>query len=91
MGMGSVSLVLLYEPATARSRPVPIARILDAELMLLVAKCAIVQAEARAAELSQADNLLGEAERAEVQRLRTVLALLIPGLTITDEPVVIVQ
>jgi hypothetical protein len=89
MGRGSVALVLLYEPATARSRPVPIARILDTDLMLLAAKCAIVQAEARAAELSQADDLLGEAERAEVQRLRSVLALLIPGLAITDEPVVV--
>ena len=81
--------MLLYEPATARSRPIPIARILNADLLLLVAKCAIVQAEARAAALAQADDLLGEAERAEVQRLRTVLALLIPGMAITDEPVIL--
>jgi hypothetical protein len=63
---------------------VPIARILDAELTLLAARCAITEAEARAAELEQADNFLGEAERAEVQRLRNVLAMLIPGISTTN-------
>ena len=79
--MRNVVLVLLYEPATARGRPVPIARILNAELTLLAARHAITEAEARAAELEQADDFLGEAERAEVQRLRNVLAMLIPGIS----------
>ena len=77
---GNLAVVLLYEPVSAQRKPVPIARVLDPELMLLVAQCAISEAEARAAEFERADEFLGEAERAEVRRLRNVLALLIPEI-----------
>jgi hypothetical protein len=56
----------------------------DPGLALKVAQSAIAAAEARASELSQGDEFLGEAERAEAQRLRRVLALLIPGVSAID-------
>lgn len=59
-------------------------RLDDPGLALKVAQSAIAEAEARASELSRADEFLGEAERAEVQRLRRVLALLIPGVAVVD-------
>jgi hypothetical protein len=55
---GNVVVVLLYEPATAREKPVPLARIHDAELMVRAAKCAIAQAEARATELAEGGSTL---------------------------------
>jgi len=79
---GSIALVLVYEPCTPRRGPVPLVRVDDPGLALRVAECAIAAAEARAAELSHADEFLGEVEQAEAQRLRRVLALLIPGLAI---------
>ena len=84
MGTRSVTLMLLYEPPTTERGPVPLVRLEDPELALLVAESAIAAAEARASELSQVDEFLGEAERAEVQRLRRVLALLIPGVAGVD-------
>jgi hypothetical protein len=83
--------MLIYEPATAKGRPLPLARIHDAELMVRAANCAIAQAEARAAELELADEFLGEAEREEVRRLRAVLALLIPGIATGDTQTTAVQ
>jgi hypothetical protein len=81
---GSVALMLVYEPHTSKRGPVPLVRVDDPGLALKVAQTAIAAAEARASELSQADEFLGEAERAEVQRLRRVLALLIPGVAVID-------
>jgi hypothetical protein len=76
--------MLVYEPHTSKRGPVPLVRVDDPELALRVALSAIAAAEARASELSQADEFLGEAERAEVQRLRRVLTLLIPGVAVID-------
>jgi hypothetical protein len=76
--------MLVYEPPTSKQGPVPLVRVEDPGLALRVAQSAIAAAEARASELSQADEFLGEAERAEVQRLRRVLALLIPGVAAID-------
>jgi hypothetical protein len=57
----------------------------DPTLALKVAQAAIAEAEAHATDLSESDQVLGEAERAEVDRLRRVLALLIPGLAAVEQ------
>ncbi len=75
-----LALVLVYEPPTAKGRPVPIARITDQTLMVRAARSALGEAQAKANALARADELLGEVERAEVKRLQEVLILLIPGL-----------
>jgi len=76
--------MLVYEPPTSKRGPIPLARINNPDLALRVAESAIAEAEARASELAQADEFLGEAERAEAQRLRRVLAFLIPGVSAID-------
>jgi len=77
--MSPISLMILYEPASAQREPVPLVRVQDPELAVLVAQSAIAAAEERASELDAADGYLGEIERAEVERLRCVLTLLVPG------------
>jgi hypothetical protein len=76
----NISLILVYEPDTAAGRPTPLARTADPQLILAVAEHAITDATSRATILSQSDEVLGELERAEVDRLRAVLATLIPQL-----------
>jgi hypothetical protein len=76
--------MLVYEPASSRGSPVPLVRLEDPALALKVAQSAVAAAEARAVQLSRADEFLGEAERAEAYRLRRVLALLIPGVARAD-------
>jgi hypothetical protein len=76
----NIALILVYEPATASGRPMPLARTADPELILAVAEQAIGDAISRAANLSKADEVLGEVERAEADRLRTILTTLIPDL-----------
>ena len=65
--------------------PMPLARTADPELILAVAQRAIGDATERAVVLSKADETLGEFERAETDRLRTVLATLIPELRSRSE------
>jgi hypothetical protein len=84
MSTGSIVLMLVYEPPSSRRGPVPLVRLEDPELALKVAQFAIAEAEVRASELSQKDEFLGEVEHAEAQRLRRVLAFLIPGLADLD-------
>jgi hypothetical protein len=86
----SISLMLVYEPATSRQGPVPLARIEDGELAVLVARAAIAAAESRAAELARTDCYLGEVEQAEAERLKRVLMLLVPGLEGLDQPISVV-
>jgi hypothetical protein len=86
MTSGNVALVLIYEPASAKGRPVPLVRIDDPELAARAAQSAIRQAEVQAAAIADADEFLGEVEQAEVRRLRDVLAILIPGLKPRDWP-----
>jgi hypothetical protein len=50
-------------------------------LLVRVAEAAINEAQARAELLSQADNILGEVEREEANRLQRVLNLLVPELS----------
>ena len=76
-----LALVLVYEPPTAKGRPVRIDRITDQTLMVRAARSALSEAQAKADALDRADELLGEVERAEVKRLREVLSLLFSDLT----------
>jgi hypothetical protein len=78
MASGDIVLMLVYEPPTTKRGPIPLVRVDNPDLALRVAQSAIADAEARASELSRADEFLGEAERAEAQRLRRVLALVNP-------------
>jgi hypothetical protein len=75
---GRVSLLLVYEPAGGR--PLTVARVDDRRILLDAAQRAISEAQQRAEELSSADCVLGEVERAEAGRLRTVLGLFVPEL-----------
>jgi hypothetical protein len=76
----NISLILVYEPATASGRPMPLARTADPGLILAVAEHAISDAISKAEILSKSDEILGELEHAEVERLRTILVTLIPEL-----------
>ncbi len=75
---GNVSLLLVYEPAGGR--PLTVARVSDPRMLVDAAQVAIVAAERRAEELTEADRVLGEVEWAEAGRLRKVLSLLVPEL-----------
>jgi hypothetical protein len=77
----NVTTMLVYEPASAQSPPIPLCRISDPELALIVAKTAICHAESRAAELSNFDRTLADTERAEARRLRAALTKLLPSLS----------
>jgi hypothetical protein len=80
MTNGRLSLVLLYEPAAVKQQPLPLARVVDSRLAADVARQAIADADARADALADTDIVLGEVERAEANKLRDVLAVLLPGL-----------
>jgi hypothetical protein len=90
---GSVVLMLVYEPASTDSGPLPVARLSDPGLTVAVAKAAVSEAEARAREISRLDEVLGRIEQLEAHRLRDLLKLLIPGfhgqtsVTSSDSPV----
>jgi hypothetical protein len=83
MQPSDVSIVLLYEPTSGR--PVPIARASDPALIVAVAKSAISDASARASRLYRANPIVGKVERAEVKRLKEVLALLVPDASVRDD------
>jgi len=77
--MASVALVLLYQP-TVKSRPVPLCRVDNPNMIARAAHAAIAEAQERANALSDIDDFLGEAEVAEVKRLTAVLGLLVPSV-----------
>jgi hypothetical protein len=76
----SLSLILVYEPDFTNCGPVPIVRTADPRLIVAVAVQAIDDATARANTLSSTDEVLGELERTELERLAAILKTLIPGL-----------
>jgi hypothetical protein len=80
----SITIMLVYEPETSEQGPVPIARIVDRDLAVMVARSAVAQAQARAAQVFRADEFLGEVEQAEARRLRDVLMLFIPEFRTAD-------
>jgi hypothetical protein len=80
MSSGDIALVLLFEPRTNRENPVMIARVDDPSLIAQAAAAAIGAAQRRADEMGRVDELIGEAEAAEVVRLKALLSMLVPGL-----------
>ena len=74
-----VSILLVYE--RYGQRPITVARVDSTRLLLRAAETAIAEAEARAALLAEADNVLGEVESAEAKRLEKVLHFLLPELS----------
>jgi len=76
--IGNVVLMLVYEPASPESTPVPVLRVSDVGLAAAVAQAAVLEAEARAREISLLDEVLGKIEEIEALRLRRLLGLLIP-------------
>ena len=77
--MKNLSLAILYTPEGGK----PL-RLIDAEaeksLLMAVAEAAVNQAEERARQLSESDSVLGEVERAEVNRMKQILANILPEL-----------
>ena len=74
----NVSVVLVYEPAGGR--PLAVARVDNLALLLKIAQAAIGEAQARAELMARADDVLGEMQFEEVNRLKRVLTLLVPEL-----------
>jgi hypothetical protein len=77
--------MLVYEPLTPLHGPIPLARIDNPGLALMIARSALSEADSKAARLAHADEFLGYLERAEADRLRLVLTTLIPELQVTEE------
>jgi hypothetical protein len=73
------SLIIAFEPPGGR--PVSVATLANPHLLRLAGFLAIAAAERWAAELVGADPTMARLQAAEVERLRTALELLIPGLT----------
>ena len=64
-----------------------LAKVSDQRLTLEVARTALAEAQVRADQLADADEILGEVEQAEVNRLWQVLSILLPGLALTNTTV----
>jgi len=78
MLLGKISLMLVYEPESVASRPVPLARICDDSLAKQAATMALAQAESRAREMSTVDETLADIERDEADRLWNLLSAMMP-------------
>jgi len=70
-----VSVQLVYEGS---ERPYTAARVEDPVLARIVAQRAVDDAVAQAEAMSSLDPVLAEAQRAEAERLRRVLGVLVP-------------
>jgi hypothetical protein len=82
----SLSLYIVCEPKTA-GKSMAVARIEDRPTLLSAARAAISEAEARALHLETVDEVLGELQREEAQRLRICLERLMPDLLETPTSV----
>jgi hypothetical protein len=80
--MSNLTLVLLYESPHSEAAPYPVARIDDQRLLIEAGRRAIHEAEERAQELSECDDVLGHVGHADAVRLRDILRMLIPGLAL---------
>jgi hypothetical protein len=75
------SLIIAF--SSPGKKPFSVATVEDPELLLTTARLAIRQAEERAASLAESDPVLALLQAAEVDRLRTALEVLVPGLAET--------
>jgi hypothetical protein len=76
--MQIADVAILYEPE--RGRPLTVARVSDRRLLVAAAEAAIAEADERALALGDADAFLGAVQREEAERVRRVLAILVPEL-----------
>jgi hypothetical protein len=75
---GLVIVLAFQEPG---KRPVSIASVndCDCDLLDLVAQMALKEAVDRVADLAESNPIMAKLQAAELERLRTALALLLPG------------
>ena len=76
--MTKAALYITLEPE--RGKPVTLARVSDRALLTDAATVAISEAEKLADEMSDQDQVLGELQRHEVQRLRRALEMVVPEI-----------
>lgn len=84
MSSGNIVVILMYEPAAAQVEPIPLARVSDDALAVAVAESAVFEAELRAQEISNLDELLAEIGLIEIRRLRELFSLVVPGFRKRD-------
>ena len=85
MNPGRIAVVLVYEPATVRHKPVPLVRVENTYLAVDVVRQAIAEAELQTQQLARDDALFGQMEHAEANRLRDVLAALLHGFNLAHQ------
>ncbi len=73
-----IRLAITYEPD--KGRPLMLASITDPSLLVEAARRALAEAEMRCDILAEADEGLAFVQREELERLRRVLTLFVPGL-----------
>jgi hypothetical protein len=76
----SIALYIVCEPKDAGKR-LALARIEDRAVLVSAARAAISEAEARAVDVEECDEVLGELHHEEARRLKSSLKRLIPDLT----------
>ena len=72
------SLIIAF--SSPGQKPLSVATVDDPELLRRAASVAILAAEQRVAALATSDPVRARLQDAEVQRLRTALEILVPGL-----------
>jgi hypothetical protein len=75
------ALAIIYAPEG--HRPLSVAKIQDTQLLGLVAKRAISEAEAAAVRLDGDDPVLGAIQQQEVERLRRVLSPFVSNTSVS--------
>lgn len=78
MNKGAFVLLLMYEKAGATGRSSPIALIRSPSLAAEAARIAVGEARGRAQRASRVDHSLAVIEAAEVLKLESILAALMP-------------
>jgi len=77
----STVLYIVCEPRDA-GKPLALARIEDRDALIVAARAAVLEAEARARVAEGRDELLSELQQEVADRLRSSLERLIPDLTL---------
>jgi len=72
------SLIIAF--SSPGQKPLSVATVDDPELLRTAASIAILEAEQRVVAMAKSDPVRARLQDAEVQRLRTALEILVPGL-----------
>jgi hypothetical protein len=73
------SLIIAF--SSPGKKPLSVATVEDPELLRMVARSAIRQAEESATRIAESDPVLALLQTAELQRLRMAFEVLVPGLS----------